>query len=154
MLSAGCQRGIRGCASRPRRLALSAGRWLARAAITQRIHGSRLAPSQLLERDEIVRFFRTTCYEFIERAPATEMVYSASTGFQGIVGLQVGKFVALVLARQIGLLGVFQSFYLSGAVSFTIMAFQYVGLPASCWPLSYSLVYSLVAICALCCLPC
>lgn len=76
----------------------------------------------MTEKDEIVRFFKTTCYDFIEKAPIAELAYSATTGFTSIVGLQMGKVILTIASRHFGLLAVYQSFFLSGVPAFFLAA--------------------------------
>jgi len=75
----------------------------------------------LHEKDEMVRFFKTTCYDFIESAPRAELLYSATTGLSAVIGTQLGKFFLLEMSRSVGLLPLFRAIYLSGFGAFVIM---------------------------------
>jgi len=77
------------------------------------------------EQDEIVRFFKTTCYDFIEHAPKAELLYSATTGMCGIIAINLGKIAALCLFRYLGAVAHLQALYFSGLVGFYILAFKF-----------------------------
>jgi len=77
---------------------------------------------EVRDRAEITRYFATTCFDFIEHAPVCEIIYSATTGYNSLVGAQMGKVAFLAAARAIpGMLPVYQAFYLTGVFSFMIM---------------------------------
>jgi hypothetical protein len=56
---------------------------------------------EVRDRAEITRYFATTCFDFIEHAPVCEMIYSATTGYNSLVGSQMGKVAFLAAARAI-----------------------------------------------------
>ena len=73
--------------------------------------------SDFKQLNEIVRYFKTTCWDRVEKAPRTELVYAASTGLINTLARQLGKLLALVVAQHTGNLSLFQAIYIGGTVS-------------------------------------
>jgi hypothetical protein len=97
------------------------------------VRKSALFVINLHEKDEMVRFFKTTCYEMIERAPRAELLYCATTGECAVIGSQIGKLFLFQASRALGLQPVFQAFYLSGVAAFVIMADPNYGFGCDRW---------------------
>jgi len=81
------------------------------------------------EKDEIVNYFRGTCWTRIERAPVTEFVYCATSGQINVLGLQLGKFIILWIAGNFELTPQLEAFYILGTV------LQIVAI--TCFPAKY-----------------
>lgn len=87
----------------------------------------------LHEKEELVRYFKTTAYDFMEQAPRAELLYAATNGFTCIVGVQLGKLFWIWVARSLGVLPIFQAFYLSGFHAFSIMGDPTWGWSCNMW---------------------
>ena len=78
--------------------------------------------TNLDEQAELVRFFKTTCFDFIEKAPTAELLYSATTGLCNCIALQLGKVLALTLAQRYEMIPHLQAVYFGGFIAHFYMA--------------------------------